>query len=149
MQPISSRTFTLWLSGVVLYIVLSQSILKKIYDQVMPTFDVLPFYWWRTIIYVVLGAILATALMKVVIDVKAVLPISLLIIGVVCLVTSLLLPLTATYEWSFTSESIIRLLTWSGNIWICVASGFFVIASFILFYKLVNKPLVENVEAEA
>ena len=146
MRPISSRAFTLWLSGVVLYIVLSQSILKKIHKEGMATFEVMPFYWWRTILYVVLGAILATALIKVIINVNAVLPISMLLIGISCLVISFLFPLTATYEWSFESESMIRLLTWSGNLWVCVAAGFFVIASFILFYRLVNKPLMEKVE---
>ena len=51
-------------------------------------------------------------------------------------------PLTATYEWSLNSDSMIRLLTWSGNIWISIAAGFFVIASLILFYKQVRKPLM-------
>ena len=146
MRPISSQTFSIWILGVVIYIALTQFTLKKIHAHGMETFEVLPFYWWKTIFYVVLGAILATALMKVVINVKLVLPISLLIIGVACLVVSFLFPLGATYEWSFKSESMIRILTWSGNIWISIAAGFFVIASLILFYKLVNKPVLENVE---
>ena len=146
MRPISSQTFSIWILGVVIYIALTQFTLKKIHANGMATFEVLPFYWWKTIFYVVLGAILATALMKVVINVKLVLPISLLIIGVACLVVSFLFPLGATYEWSFKSESMIRVLTWSGNIWISIAAGFFVIASLVLFYKLVNKPVLENVE---
>lgn len=146
MRPLSSKALTFWLSGVVLYVVLSQLILKKLHAQGMETFDVLPFYWWRTILYVVFGAVVATALIKIVINVNVVLPVSMLILGIACLGVSFLFPLTATYEWSFNSERMISLLTWSGNIWIYIAAGFFVIASFILFYKLVNKPNMENEE---
>lgn len=135
MKPISSMAFTGWLFVVSIFIVSSQFIMKQIHANAMETFDVLPFFWWRTILYVLLGAILATAVIKIVIDVHILLPIGLLILGVVSLCIAFLFPLTATYNWNIKNESIIQLLTISGNLWICITGGFLLVASIILFYR--------------
>jgi len=138
LKPITSKQFVIYVVGVVLYIILATYIIDQLHQQAKQTFSPLPFYWVRFALYAILGAILATVLMKLDVTIHPFLPVTVFLLGIVPLSMSLLSPLSMTTEWGFNTEFTMNFLNYSNEPWLAIVGGALVVYSIILYIKLKN-----------
>lgn len=138
MEPITSKQLVLYVVGVLLYIIFATYIIDQLQEQAKQTFSPLPFYLVRFALYVILGAILATVLMKLNVTIHPILPVAVFLLGIVPLSMSLLSPLSMMTEWGFNTEFTMNFLNYSNEPWLAIVGGALVVYSIILYIKLKN-----------
>ena len=137
MKPITSKQLVLYVVGVLLYIIFATYIIDQLQEQAKQTFSPLPFYWVRFALYVILGAILATVLMKLNVTIHPILPVAVFLLGIIPLIMSLLLPLSMTIRLGF-NTFFIRFFNYLNEPWLAIVGGALVVYSIILHIKLEN-----------
>ena len=135
MKPITSKQFVLYVVGVLLYIIFATYIIDQLQQHAKETFSLLPFYWVRFALYTILGAILATILMKLNVTIHPFLPVALFLLGIIPLIMSLLLPLSMTTRLGF-NTLFIRFFNYLNEPWLAIVGGALVIYSIILYLKM-------------
>ena len=135
MKPITSKQFVLYVVGVLLYIIFATYIIDQLQQHAKETFSLLPFYWVRFALYAILGAILATILMKLNVTIHSFLPVALFLLGIIPLIMSLLLPLSMTTRLGF-NTFFIRFFNYLNEPWLAIVGGALVIYSIILYLKM-------------
>ena len=134
MKPITSKQLVLYVVGVLLYIMFSTYIIGQLQQNAKQTFSALPFYWARFALYAILGAILATILMKLNVTIHPFLPVAVFLLGIIPLIMSLLLPLSMTINLGF-NTFFIRFFNYFNVPWLAIVGGALVVYSIILYIK--------------
>ena len=138
MKPITSKQLVLYVVGVLLYIIFATYIIDQLQQHAKQTFSPVPFYWVRFALYAILGAILATVLMKLNVTIHPILPVAVFFLGIIPLIMSLVSPLSMTTEWDFNTEFTMNFLNYSNEPWLAIVGGALVVYSIILYIKLKN-----------
>ena len=136
MKPITSKQLVVYVVGVLLYIIFATYIIDQLQQYANLTFSALPFYWARFALYTILGAILATVLMKLNVTIHPFLPIAVFLLGIIPLIMSLISPLLMTTGWSFNTKFNIRFFNYLNEPWLAIVGGALVVYSIILYIKL-------------
>lgn len=133
MKVITLKQLLSWLIGMIILVMVTNTILDKLQADLGNSYDPTTYYWMYFILYFLIGTYLALFVLKLDIKKSNIVAIFGLLISLICIGIASLLPLMSVID-SFPSWGF-KLINLSQSGWPAIIGGFLFLSSFFLFNR--------------